>query len=174
MRQNIILFILVFSIFGLQAQTINQITTDPDLNKEILIGQTDEQGLTNPIFVEDWQDRYDNYTPEKKTTRKLKKFFKKNENISIKVFFASWCGDSKDHLPNFVKLAHKVKLQNIVYYGLNRQKEMGDLDFIDVYSFNIERVPTFIIYRGDNEIGRIIETPEVSLEKDLYEAVKSL
>ena len=37
---------------------------------------------------------------------------------------------------------------------------------------NIERVPTFIIYRGEKEIGRIVETPKKSLERDLWNIVK--
>jgi hypothetical protein len=32
---------------------------------------------------------------------------------------------------------------------------------------NIERVPTFIFKRGGEEIGRIIETPDESLEADM-------
>ena len=167
MQKTITLLILVFSLVQLQAQTINQVVIDPDIDSEILLGEVDELGLSNPIFVEDWEDRFDIYLPDKSTARKLKKFFKKNKDISIKVFLATWCGDSQQHLPDFVKLAHVIKFQNISYYALNRQKEMNDLDFIDLYSYGIERVPTFIVYKGDEEIGRIIETPEVSLEKDI-------
>ena len=36
-------------------------------------------------------------------------------------------------------------------------------------SLNIERVPTFIIYRNKNELGRIVEYPETSLEKDMLD-----
>ena len=31
---------------------------------------------------------------------------------------------------------------------------------------NIEKVPTFIFYKNGIEIGRIIESPEKSIEKD--------
>ena len=174
MKKIFTILSFVFAFVQLQAQTLNQLIIDPDIDKEVLIGLTDEQGLMNPIFIDNWQDSYDNYILDKKATKKLKKFVKKNKDLSIKVFFASWCGDSQEHLPNFVKLVHKIKLQNVSYYGLNRKIEMGDFDFIDVYSFNIEKVPTFIIYNGDVEIGRIIETPTNSLEKDIYEIVKSL
>jgi hypothetical protein len=37
---------------------------------------------------------------------------------------------------------------------------------------NIERVPTFIVYKNNLEIGRIIETPEETLEKDLSKIVE--
>ncbi len=43
---------------------------------------------------------------------------------------------------------------------------------VNVKDMNIERVPTFIIYRGEKEIGRIVETPKKSLERDLWNIVK--
>jgi len=169
MKKILSIIIIAMLSIQLQAQSINQHIIDPDLDKEILMGEINEEGLSDPIFVEDWQDRYDVYLPDRVVARKLKKIFKKNKDISIKVFMASWCGDSKQHLPDFVKLVHQTKLRDVRYYALNRQKEMDDLDFIDLYSFNIERVPTFIVYKGGQEIGRIVETPQVSLEKDLLD-----
>lgn len=168
--KNLVLFlILVFISVETQAQSLNQIVIDPDLDREILLGPVDESGFANPIFVENWQDSYDIYIPDKVVAKKLKKIFKKNKDISVMVFFASWCGDSKEHLPDFVKLAHKTKLKNVNYFALNRKKTMPDLDEA---KYSIDRVPTFIVYNGDKEIGRIIETPEVSLEKDLLKILK--
>ncbi len=37
----------------------------------------------------------------------------------------------------------------------------------ELSDLNIEFIPTFIIYKGDAELGRIVETPEESLETDL-------
>ncbi len=168
MKKTLII-ILALIVVQIQAQSINQKLIDPDLDREILLGEVNEEGLKDAIFVEDWQDRYDIYLPDRVVTRKLKKIFRKNKDIHIKVFLATWCGDSQQHLPDFVKLTHKTKLGNTQYYALNRQKEMDDLDVINLSSFRIERVPTFIIYKKDEEIGRIIEAPSVSLEKDIYE-----
>lgn len=169
--KNLALFlILVLISLETQGQNINQVIIDPDLDRKILLGQVDESGLTNPIFVENWQGSYDIYVPDKVVTKKLKKLFKKDKDLSVMVFLASWCGDSKEHLPDFVKLAHKIKLKNVSYFALNRKKIMPEMDEI---KFRIERVPTFIVYQGDQEIGRIIETPEVSLEKDLLQIVEN-
>jgi len=79
--------------------------------------------------------------------------------------FATWCGDSKEQMPHFVKLCHKAAIENVSYYALSRKKLMPGMDR-DQYK--IELVPTFIVFRGGQEIGRIIETPQVSLEKDLW------
>jgi len=41
----------------------------------------------------------------------------------------------------------------------------------EVEGLNIELVPTIIVYENDKEIGRIIETPEGTLEEDLVKIV---
>ena len=161
-------FILISSI-SLHAQEVNHIITDKDLDMKILIGRANENGLANPVFIENWQDALDSYTPDKLVAKKLRKIFRKSKTISIKVFFGSWCGDSQEQIPNFVKLMHKTRFKNVEYYGVSRQKTMPCMD-ISVY--NIERVPTFVIYKDDVEIGRIIETPTISLEKDLVKILE--
>ncbi|MCU0370461.1 MAG: thioredoxin family protein [Bacteroidales bacterium] len=49
-------------------------------------------------------------------------------------------------------------------FRVNRDKEAG---LVETINYNIQKVPTFIIYRKGREIGRIIETPYTTLEKDL-------
>ncbi|MBI9035345.1 MAG: hypothetical protein JEZ03_12835, partial [Bacteroidales bacterium] len=44
--------------------------------------------------------------------------------------------------------------------------EAGD---VDLGSFDVQRVPTFILTKENIEVGRIIETPELSLEEDLLQ-----
>jgi len=163
--KNIILLLLCFTLVMTQAQEINQVIIDSDLEREILIGQVDEIGLSQSVFVEDWEDRVDIYAPDKVVAKQIKKYLKKHEEISIRVFFASWCGDSKEHIPDFVKLCQKAKIKDVQYYALSRMKSMPNMD---EDKYQIEYVPTFIVYREGLEIGRIIETPEVSLEKDLW------
>jgi len=47
------------------------------------------------------------------------------------------------------------------------------LSGIDVASYKIELVPTFIFYDGDTELGRIIETPQTSIEGDLLKIISN-
>jgi uncharacterized protein (DUF1015 family) len=44
---------------------------------------------------------------------------------------------------------------------------------VEKMELEIEKVPTFIVYRNGEEIGRIIETPIKSMEEDLYEILKN-
>ncbi len=43
---------------------------------------------------------------------------------------------------------------------------------IDIKAIDVKLVPTLIIYKGEKELGRIIESPKVSLEADLLEIIK--
>ncbi len=42
----------------------------------------------------------------------------------------------------------------------------------DVKPFDVERVPEFIFYRDGKEIGRIVESPKETLEKDMLKILK--
>ena len=169
MRKIIRIVIVCLTFSQVSAQEMNRVIVDSDLDREILIGLVDEKGLESPVFVENWKDQMDIYTPDKVVTKNLKKYFKKNKDIEVMVFFASWCHDSQVQMPDFVKLTKKTKIKNITYYALDRKKELPGME---IGKYDLEWVPTFIFYRGGQEIGRIIESPKVSLEKDLWEMVE--
>ena len=57
---------------------------------------------------------------------------------------------------------------NITGKKLSPRKIMMDTrDRLEEVGKNIHRVPTFIFLHGNKEIGRIVESPVVSLEKDM-------
>ena len=57
--------------------------------------------------------------------------------------------------------------QNIRIFCVDRTKTVEKMEL------EIEKVPTFIVYRKGEEIGRIIESPIKSMEEDLYEILKN-
>jgi len=168
MRYAIVLIGMICSLSSF-AQEINQIIIDADLNKETLIGNVNDKGLRNAVFVEDWKAEQIEYSPDKTTIKELKKLFKENKEFTVKVFFASWCHDSQLQLPPFVKIAKQVRIKNIEYIALNRKKALPNQD---ISAFDIKRVPTFIVFKDGKEMGRIIETPQLSIEKDLLRIIK--
>ena len=58
---------------------------------------------------------------------------------------------------------YPVEKTEIICVDRDRKDSSGEVD-----SLNIELVPTFIFYRDGDEIGRIIETPQQSIEEDTY------
>ncbi len=57
----------------------------------------------------------------------------------------------------------------VTYIGVDRSKK-DPQGLAAKYEFT--RIPTFIVLQQGKEIGRIVERPTVSLEKDLAEIVK--
>ena len=87
--------------------------------------------------------------------------------IRINVFLGTWCSDSKVHVPQFLHLATMFKW-NYELIGVNREKECP-FEKKECKNWDIAYVPTFVVYRNDIEIGRIVENPQRSLAEDLAE-----
>jgi thiol-disulfide isomerase/thioredoxin len=88
------------------------------------------------------------------------------EDIEVIVVLGTWCPDSRREVPRFMKLSQLTGLDQdkVSFIGTDSYK-IAPIDDYD--NLNIERVPTFIFYYKKNEIGRIIEYPKASLEKDM-------
>ena len=105
----------------------------------------------------DWYAAYyDDYNPER--------------NVNVLVYMGTWCSDSQEWVPKFVKLweANGLPTSNIYLTGLHngddKYKQSPDRSELN---YGIERVPTFIFLRDGVEIGRITESPTNSLEEDV-------
>lgn len=92
--------------------------------------------------------------------------------VETKVFLGTWCPDSHREVPRFLKVVELAgaSLGAVRMYGLDRNmKSPGG----DESSYDIERVPTFIFLKQGQEIGRIVETPKVSMEGDMLSILAS-
>lgn len=88
------------------------------------------------------------------------------EGVTVTVFFGGWCSDSKREVPRFLKVAHAAGMADstIRLYALDRTKKSADGL---TEKFGIEKVPTFIVFKREKEVGRITESPTTSMEADL-------
>jgi thiol-disulfide isomerase/thioredoxin len=77
----------------------------------------------------------------------------------------TWCSDSRREVPRFLRILDELNFNNelltINYVDRKKESPEGDISSLD-----IKYVPTFIFYKGGKEIGRIIETPQITLESD--------
>ncbi len=160
------LFIALLAIFltgSLQAQEINAVMLDTTINEMILIGECNRDGLLKPEFA-GFDPTYNMYNPD---TMILNQLSRKAKDYRINIFLGSWCSDSQEQVPRFIKIADLAGISpdQISIWCLDRKKHCGAISDLIVQSA-IEKVPTFIFYQGENEIGRITETPIESLESD--------
>jgi hypothetical protein len=87
-------------------------------------------------------------------------------DIHVVMVIGTWCGDSKRELPKQLKILDAVKFpeDQIVMFGVDRSKRSEDGT---TQKYNVLRVPTMIVFRGEQELGRIVEYPRASQEADL-------
>lgn len=121
---------------------------------------------------DEWKQKYDAFEVDESMAEAVSA--KVTPELKIVVYFAFWCGDSENNVPPFMKIIEKLEditgnEIRVVYYEVQR-KASKDVKYY-VEEFKVERVPTFIFYKGDNEIGRIIENPKQSLLEDFLEIV---
>ncbi len=120
-----------------------------------------------------WFDKsYNNYTVDTQTALLVKPLL---ENKSIEIFLGSWCSDSKHEVPRLLKVLQTVNFDTshlqliFVDDASNADKQSPQHEET---GRNIHHVPAIIFYDDKKEVGRIIESPNVSLEKDMLDILQ--
>ncbi|MEA3316982.1 MAG: thioredoxin family protein [Bacteroidota bacterium] len=160
------LFILLFMVvpFISIAQEKNKMVYDNESEKNILIGAFNQQSLKDEICSEWYIPEYDNYVVDDMVLEDLELIDFQNSVINI--IMGTWCSDSQREIPRFYKILEYLEfdMDNVKSIAVDRNKEAPGMQ---ISRLNIEKVPTFIFYLDNKEIGRIIESPENSLEHDI-------
>ena len=129
-----------------------------------ILGDFTPDKLLQPPYSNWYISGYSDYTINPDALDKLKAIGE--ANITIKIVMGSWCPDSRREVPRFMRVLNAIDFptDKVQLIGVDRDKNSP----VDNYSsLNIQRVPTFIIYKNNIETGRIIETPATSLEQDM-------
>ncbi|NVK53810.1 MAG: thioredoxin family protein [Flavobacteriaceae bacterium] len=161
--KKIVFFLLVL----FTATTFAQKSTAKKNASGDLVGIANKADFKQQPYNNWFSTNYNNYTIDKATAKKLKKALK---GVTIKGFMGTWCGDSKRETPKFYKLLDLAKfdLKNLEMVTVNRAKKTPDnLQ----KGLDIRRVPTFIFYKKEKEIGRYVEYARETLEKDILKIV---
>ncbi len=144
--------------------SINTIVYSEETRQDILLGPVNKSGFHLEPFQKWFETNYSNYEVEKKTMDSIS--LSTWEGIEITVVLATWCPDTRRELPRLLKILDYAEVpdEHIRLISVNREKKVPsmDLDYL-----NIQRVPTMIFFRDGEEIGRIVESPEKTLEQDM-------
>ena len=129
-----------------------------------LLGYFNQLQLSKPPHSEWFVKGFNEYQANQEVIGKLTVISK--NDLSIKIVMGTWCPDSRREVPRFMKIldSWKFPAEKIIFIGVDNAKlsPIGEYDKLD-----IQRVPTFIIYKNNVEAGRIIENPVTSLEQDM-------
>lgn len=139
----------------------------------ILIGNVDWDGLTTSSYGNWFITGYQDYVVDSLVLQPL---VGQLSDIDILVFVGTWCDDSKYQLPQLYKILDYLKydLDKLEVVALERLEDRrlvgpGQQDT----GYEIGFVPTYIFKRNGEEVGRIIEFPEQSLEKDMVSIIST-
>lgn len=143
------------------------ITVYAQSNKNLL-GVCTRDSLLTPAYKDWLEPNYTDYLPDKDLVLKLKKAL--TAEITIEVFFGTWCGDSKREVPRFFKImdAANFSAQKIKLIAVGTGEAYKQSPGAETMGKGIYRVATFIVYKQGVELGRITEHPVYTLEEDLY------
>jgi hypothetical protein len=150
------------------AQESNKIIRDEESGKPMLIGPCTREAFSDTSFSWWFNSEYKIYEPDSVTVKEIEYNF---DNVKTTIVMGTWCSDSREQVPRFFKVMDETGYPegDIKMICVNREKtdSSGSVD-----SLNIELVPTFIFYREGKEIGRITETPQQTIEEDIYAILK--
>ncbi|MBS4028507.1 MAG: thioredoxin family protein [Ignavibacteriales bacterium] len=136
---------------------------DEKKQQEMLLGEIFRSDLKGNPYG--WFDS--NYTAAKindSLVSEIKKLL--TNDTRIEIIMGTWCSDTRDHLPHLLKLLDMLNFssEKISLFCVDRSKQfpLGPSQ-----ERNISSVPTIIFFKGENELGRFVEAPQETLEKDI-------
>jgi thiol-disulfide isomerase/thioredoxin len=170
-RINIFILILAaisFGLFNLNSSDIPEgMFEDPKTGKPMLLGAISIEELQQEPFAEWYQMESDGYEVDTELTNAISD----PGQYTYEVFLGTWCGDSRREVPRMEKIFSEmgIDMSNVLIVTLDRDKisPNGEQEGKD-----IRYVPTLIVNKDNQEIGRIVESPSsetATLESDLFE-----
>jgi hypothetical protein len=130
-------------------------------------GQNEMLGPLSPEAIleqhPDWQAVVTAYQPKPDCIDKLRAGLRE---VKIEIYLGTWCPDSKAHVSEYFKVMELVDspLFQTTYIGVPRDKGNRAPYY---QGKDILKLPTFLVFVDGREIGRIVETPEKTVEEDL-------
>lgn len=155
-----------------KTEVIQPAYTDPRGNP-MLLGIHTKEDLQQAPYKDWFTKNYIDYAMDSATAAALKPLVK---NKQFEIFMGTWCGDSKREVPRMFKIleyagvkSSQIKMimvddHDSTYKQSPAHEEKGK---------SIHRVPDLIVYENGKEMNRIVESPVVSLEKDMFAIVSN-
>lgn len=164
MKKTVFTLIVLMIFLNGFAQDMNQVIVDPNIEEEILYGYCNRQGLISGQFSIWFDPEYHSYNVNDSIAFSINPDYLLNCNITV--IMGTWCSDSQREVPRLFKILDYLNFpeNRLTMICVDRKK---NADGTEVQDLNIDLVPTIIFFNEGEEIGRIIESPQESLEADM-------
>jgi hypothetical protein len=112
---------------------------------------------------ERWAQRYEQAEVDEDVAEALGEV---DPGARVEIYLGVWCEDSMREVPRFWRAFDAAGMVpfEIKHIGLNREFSAGD---VSLEGLDIEAVPTFIVYRDGEEVGRVVENSPENIETHL-------
>ena len=158
-------YLAFLSLTILMSCTASKPTVNPITNNEgDLEGIITTENLKEAPHKQWYLEHYNEYEVDQNTLTQLSAVPNWKQNTQIIIYLGTWCEDSHLQVPHLVNIFDELEYYSFTLIALDKNKtsknkiEEGD---------NIKFVPTIVVKQNRSEIGRIVEAPIESLEKDL-------
>lgn len=147
--------------------------TDPENGELVFKGTfTFADMSTEPNFS--WLPRnMDSYKPSADALQTLHTLLPGHKLL---VFMGTWCSDSHEMVPALYKTLQSLnyRYENLYIVGMDRSKTSYGAAVQLVSAYKAMFLPTIVVLDDNNqEVGRITETVQKSVEQDLADILKS-
>lgn len=112
-----------------------------------------------------WKTKIDTaYKAKKANPQALQQLSTFKDSIEVKIFFGTWCSDSKKWVPRFLAIQEYLPIKRYEFIAIDTTKKDEKLW---VKKYQVKKVPTIIFLNDNQELGRIVEKPKKGLENNL-------
>lgn len=129
----------------------------------ILLGTQERVTLESEPYNEWFMNSYKNHTIDVASLTAIKEGLK---DVGITIFMGTWCEDSQREVPAFFKILDEVDYESETVKLITVSEDKTAPEEL-VKGKYITNVPTFIFMKDGQELGRMVEYPLESLEKDM-------
>jgi tetratricopeptide (TPR) repeat protein len=143
----------------------------------LLLAQQKETHLWGIVTIDSLQKapydvwfkkNYTDYKPNPSVIETLKSL--KINDFKIKIFFGTWCGDTKREMPRLLKVLDGIGFpkDKITFVALSSADSIyKQSKNREEHGYNIFRVGCYVFEKNGVEVNRIYELPVLSMERDV-------
>ena len=170
MKESVVLSVMIFlgTIAFSQEKKLNQEVFDQESKHMITIGYCTLKGISDSVFTATFNNEYDTYNPDREVIGQITSLL---DDVTVTIVMGTWCSDSREQVPRFFRIFDMLEraIPDPVLICVDQDKKAGD---VSLEGMNILKVPTIIVYHHNRELGRIIETPQTTMEQDFLDILK--
>ena len=141
---------------------IEEDTTFED-DAPILLGSFTRDTLESAPYNKWFIQSYKDHAVDENSLSLVKEHLK---DASVTVFMGTWCEDSQREVPAFFKILDEINYESDAIKVITISEEKDEPAAL-LKDQDITNVPTFVFSKNGTEMGRIVEYPLESLEKDM-------